>query len=86
MAIKYRGFIHGVIAGHGGVDENGVYQIQKPGTKQAKMPDGRMIYEGQENRYIRDEVLTQSVASGVKTIDLIPEVDDVSLPERMQRS
>jgi N-acetylmuramoyl-L-alanine amidase len=82
---KWKGFVHAVIPGHGGVNENGKYQILKEGSKQAKMPDGTMIYEGEINRYIRDEVLTQAVPLGVKTVNLVPEIADIRLSERVNR-
>lgn len=82
--MKFKGFVHAVIAGHGGVDEHGEYQILKKGTKQANV-DGTMIYEGEQNRHIRDRVMSQSSAMGLKVIDLVPEINDITLGERVRR-
>lgn len=78
------GFVHAVIAGHGGFAD-GKYHILKEGSKQAKMPDGSMIYEGEENRYIKDEIITQSQPMAINVIDIVPEVDDVPRPDRIDR-
>jgi N-acetylmuramoyl-L-alanine amidase len=84
MRFKQRGFVHAIIPGHGGVDEKGIYHIAKKGSKQAEV-DGKMIYEGEHNRYIVAEALAQSVPMGVKTINLVPDLEDISLSDRVQR-
>lgn len=82
--MKFKGFVHAVIPGHGGVDENGDYQILRKGSKQAKV-DGKMIYEGEQNRLIVADIMEQSVPLGIKTINLVPEIADISLSERVKR-
>lgn len=81
---KYpNGFIHGVVSGHGSL-KDGVYQIRKEGSKQTKMPNGRMIYEGEENRLIKDTFLGISEwEPSVETINLNPTSEDISLTKRV---
>jgi hypothetical protein len=83
---KYpNGFVHGIISGHGGL-KDGVYQIRKEGSKQAQMPDGKMIYEGEENRIIKDTLIDISKwwkDGSIQTIDLNPSLEDISLQRRV---
>ena len=81
---KYpKGPIHLLIPGHGGLDENGIYQIAKKGSKQA-MVDGQMIYEGHLNRKIVREIIEQRSESS-RVTSIVPEVEDISRPERIDR-
>jgi N-acetylmuramoyl-L-alanine amidase len=83
---KYpNGFVYGIIAGHGGV-KDGVYQILKPGTKQVTFPDGLKIFEGQENRHIKDTLMAISGwEPGIEVVDVVPEQEDIPLNTRVQR-
>jgi len=73
-----------IVPGHGGVDKNGNYHVLKPGSKQAYV-NGRWIYEGEHNRYIADEILTQAKVAGLDVINVVPEVEDIPLKERVRR-
>jgi hypothetical protein len=79
------GFSYGLVAGHGGL-KNGVYQILSPGSKQVTFPDGLKIYEGHENRIIKDVILElASWEIGLEVIDIVPEVEDIPIPTRASR-
>lgn len=77
------GPIHFLIPGHGGVDKNGVYQILKKGSKQAKV-DGVMIYEGQQNRRIVDAIIANKSPQS-RITNLVQDVADIPRPERVER-
>lgn len=81
---KYpKGPINILIPGHGGVDKYGVYHIKKEGSKQAEV-NGKMVYEGEHNRLIKDAILEQR-PKHLRMVNMVPEVEDISLPERVKR-
>lgn len=88
---KYpNGIIHGIVAGHGGIVD-GKYNILKKGTKQIKFPDGKIIYEGVENRKIKNAIFNLMAAkylySSIYTelIDPIPGNVDFPLKTRIEK-
>jgi N-acetylmuramoyl-L-alanine amidase len=81
---KYpEGPIHFLIPGHGGVDKDGKYHIIKAGSKQAEV-NGKMIYEGEHNRRIVEAIL-KGRTDNLRMTNLVQEVDDISLSERVER-
>ena len=81
---KYpKGVVHLLIPGHGGVNKDGVYQILKKGSKQAEV-DGKMIYEGQINRNIANEIANQR-PEGTFLTNIVPENEDITREERIER-
>lgn len=76
------GFVHGIIAGHGGV-KDGKYQILEKGSKQHKFEDGLTIYEGEQNRIIKDTTIGIARWEGIEVIDLVPGTEDVPIGMRI---
>lgn len=68
--------------GHGGII-NGV-----PQTAGKRSPDfGKgILYEGVSNRNIVSKILTLCEKEGIDAINLVPEVEDISLGERVRRA
>lgn len=78
--------------GHGGVTEDGVYTTSPNYDKENPNSWGKMwihngvpIYEGEFNRLVVDEIAALLWYAGVKHTLLVPEVEDISLPERVKR-
>jgi N-acetylmuramoyl-L-alanine amidase len=69
-------------SGHGGVIK-GV-----PQTAGKRSPDfGKgILYEGVTNRQIAKKTLALILGAGIKAVELVPEVTDVSLEERVKRA
>lgn len=76
-----KGFIHFLVAGHGGLLPDGSYSIIKPNTKQA-LVDGKMVYEGVVNRKIKDAIL-ENRSEGMHMVDIVPTVVDMTLRDRV---
>lgn len=80
--MKPNQFVFGGIAGHGGIVD-GVYTTAP--SKMFTFPDGKLIYEGVENReMIRaiETVNTLSYSNQVNLVNLIPHKTDVPLSAR----
>lgn len=71
-----------VDAGHGGVI-NGI-----PQTAGKRSPDfGKgVLYEGVTNRQISKKFIALLVKAGISVVELVPEVTDISLGERVRRT
>lgn len=69
--------------GHGGII-NGVYQTK--GKRSPIWPDGSQLFEGEFNRYIVNRVSNLLENEKIDHCILVPEVEDISLPERVKRS
>lgn len=69
-------------SGHGGVI-NGI-----PQTAGKRSPDfGKgILYEGVTNRAIAKKTLALLLGAGINAVDLVPEVTDISLGERVRRA
>lgn len=67
--------------GHGGVID-GV-----PQTKGKRSPDfgDGILYEGVSNRRLADKVIKKCTELGILCIKLVPELEDISLKERVKR-
>lgn len=78
-------YVHGLIAGHGGLNpETGEYTTAP--KKMVEFDDGKVIYEGVENRNIKNTILTlSSVYPELEFVDIVPEWEDISLKERVRR-
>lgn len=74
-------FLFVIDNGHGGVID-GV-----PQTAGKRSPDfGQgIIYEGVSNRRLVDMVIKRCEAEGIQCIKLVPEIEDISLSERVKR-
>lgn len=74
-------FLFVIDNGHGGVID-GV-----PQTAGKRSPDfGKgIIYEGVSNRRLVDMVIKRCEAEGIQCIKLVPEIEDISLSERVKR-
>lgn len=69
--------------GHGGVI-NGVYQTK--GKRSPKFDDGRQLYEGEYNRAVTKILCQLLEDNGIEYFNLVPELDDISLAERVKRA
>jgi len=69
--------------GHGGVI-NGVYQTK--GKRSPIWNDGRVLYEGEFNRDIVKRVSKMLDNNRIPYVNLVPELEDISLQERMKRA
>ena len=69
-------------SGHGGVI-NGVPQTA--GKRSPDFGDG-VLYEGVSNRIIAKKVLELCKAANIAAVELVPELIDVSLGERVRRA
>lgn len=79
--------------GHGGVTKEGVYTTcpnwkkDDPSTwHKMWVHDDVPIYEGEFNRLLVDEIFKQSRDYDFDLVNLVPEVEDVSLRERVNRA
>ena len=69
--------------GHGGVI-NSVYQTK--GKRSPKFDDGRQLFEGEYNRVITKILCQLLEDNGIEHFNLVPELDDISLAERVKRA
>lgn len=69
--------------GHGGVI-NGVYQTK--GKRSPKFDDGRQLFEGEYNRAVTQTLCQLLEDNGIEYFNLVPELDDISLAERVKRA
>lgn len=78
---KYpNGIQHILLPGHGGLSEDGQYNILVPGSKQARV-DGKLIFEGVINRKISRRV--HDFAHGTFDVVNFDSVRDIPLKERV---
>lgn len=69
--------------GHGGV-VNGVYQTA--GKRSFKFNNGLCLYEGEFNRAIVARIIEMMEQKYLKYINIAPEMEDISLKERVKRA
>lgn len=80
--------------GHGGINERGEYVTcpdfdpKNPKTfhKMHVHPDGTTIFEGDFNRKVVDLIADKLWERGIDYTVLVPEIEDVSLGERVRRA
>jgi len=72
-----------LINGHGGIID-GVYQTA--GKRSPIWPDGRQLFEGDFNRIVVSSLVRSCKFLGMDCIDLVPELEDISLDERVRRA
>ena len=70
-------------AGHGGMID-GVYQTK--GKRSPVWPDGRQLFEGVFNRNVANKLHKLCEKSGIDSVILVPEQEDIELPERTKRA
>lgn len=69
--------------GHGGVID-GIYQT--PGKRSPKWSDGSQLFEGEFNRAIVNRLVELCVPAGIRYQVIVPELEDISLGERVRRA
>lgn len=69
--------------GHGGL-VNGKYQTA--GKRSPKFPDGRVLFEGVNNRDNVERIMAKFKANGLDCIDIVNSDLDVSLGERVRKA
>ena len=80
-----KGPIHLLLSGHGSLDQDGVYQIKKEGSKQADVEGFGMVYEGEENKLIKQAILERGErVNDMKLVDLNPWAEDTGLNKRAE--
>lgn len=73
-------------AGHGGYDfEKRINYTNPKNGKFFIHPDGTAIYEGEFNRAIVARLIPMLQAQGLKVINIVPEIQDINLNERVKR-
>lgn len=73
-------------AGHGGYDfEKRINYTNPKNGKFFIHPDGTAIYEGEFNRAIVARLIPMLESQGLKVINIVPEIQDISLNERVKR-
>ena len=68
--------------GHGGII-GGVYQTA--GKRSEKWPNGQQLFEGEFNRKVVQMVATLCDTAGISNEILVPELEDISLVDRVKR-
>ena len=69
--------------GHGGII-NGVYQTS--GKRSPIWDDNTILYEGEFNRAIVNGIIQELTKLGIPYINITPELEDISLSERVKRA
>ncbi len=69
--------------GHGGVID-GLYQTS--GKRSPVWQDGAVLYEGECNRGVVNRLMEMMTRAGYRYINIVPELEDVSLHERVRRA
>lgn len=69
--------------GHGGL-VNGKYQTA--GKRSPKFPDGRVLFEGVNNRDNVERIMAKFKANGLDCIDIVNSDLDISLGERVRKA
>jgi len=70
--------------GHGGI-KDGEYLTKSPHKRSPAYPDGFILYEGQWNREVTKMIFEKAKILDIDAINLVPEIDDISLDERIRR-
>lgn len=65
--------------------DNG-HGINTQGKRSPKWPDGSQLLEYEFNREIVKRISDQLNKEGIKNVILVPELEDISLPERVRRA
>jgi len=76
-------YVYLIDNGHGGVIK-GVYQTK--GKRSPKLDDGRQLFEGDYNRDVTRILCQVLEDNDIEYFNLVPELDDVSLAERVKRA
>ena len=71
--------------GHGGLKE-GKYLTKSKHKKSPLLPDGTILYEGDWNRKVVKSIIKYSKNLNLKTINLVPELEDIDIDERARRA
>ena len=69
--------------GHGGMID-GVYQTK--GKRSPAFSDGVVLYEGELNRAITNNIIELAAATDIEVIDIVDSQEDVPLRERVRRA
>ena len=69
--------------GHGGVID-GLYQTE--GKRSPSWDDGSILYEGEFNRAIVNRLIEMLTAERINYVNIVPELEDISLNERVKRA
>ena len=69
--------------GHGGMID-GVYQTK--GKRSPAFNDGVVLYEGELNRAITNNIIELAAATDIEVIDIVDSQEDVPLRERVRRA
>lgn len=80
MASKY---LYIFDPGHGGL-VNGKYQTA--GKRSPKFPDGRVLFEGVNNRDNVERIMSKFRANGLDCVDIVNSDLDISLGERVRKA
>lgn len=70
--------------GHGGLNSEGKYMTA--GKRSPKFPDGKVLYEGVNNRDNVQRIMKGMSEAGLEAIDIVDDWKDVSLGERVRRA
>ncbi len=80
MASKYLWLLDN---GHGGIID-GLYQTE--GKRSPNWDDGSILYEGEFNRAIVNRLIEMLTAERINYVNIVPELEDISLNERVKRA
>lgn len=83
VILKNSNYIWLLDSGHGGIID-GTYQTK--GKRSPKLPDGRILYEGEYNRDVVNRIASKLCDHEVSHSILVPEQLDISLRERVKRA
>ena len=59
---------------------------ETPGKRSPVWPDGSQLFEWSFNRDVVARIKAKAVAAGLLVVDMVPELEDVSLAERCRRA
>jgi N-acetylmuramoyl-L-alanine amidase len=71
--------------GHGGI-KDGAYTTLTKHKKSPKFSNGYVLYEGEWTRRVTAVLMNKCHMEGISVINLVPEIDDISLAVRIQRT
>lgn len=71
--------------GHGGIKKKKYFTKSKH-KKSPQLPDGTVLYEGDWNRKVVKSIIKHSENLKLKTINLVPELEDIDIDERAERA
>lgn len=69
--------------GHGGVIDG---LCQTSGKRSPQWQDGSVLYEGECNRGVVNRLMEMMTRAGYRYINIVPELEDISLNERVRRA